>query len=125
MPNARYPSLHDRVVFVTGGGSGIGAAIVEAFVVQKANVAFVDVQIEASKALSARLAATGQAPLFLACDLTDVNALESAMEEARQRLGPIGVLVNNAANDQRQEVDGASEADWDRAMALNLKHQFF
>ena len=125
MPYARYPSLLDKVVFVTGGGSGIGAAVVEAFVAQKANVAFVDVQVEASKALAARLAATGQPPLFIKCDLTDINALESAMEEARQRLGPIGVLINNAANDDRESADEVSEDDWDRAMAVNLKHQFF
>jgi NAD(P)-dependent dehydrogenase (short-subunit alcohol dehydrogenase family) len=125
MPYARYPSLHDKVVFITGGGSGIGAAMVEAFVLQKANVAFVDVEVEASRALAARLAASGQAPLFIKCDLTDINALEAAMEEARQRLGPIGVLINNAANDQREDADEVSEEDWERAMAVNLKHQFF
>jgi NAD(P)-dependent dehydrogenase (short-subunit alcohol dehydrogenase family) len=125
MPYARYPSLHDKVVFVTGGGSGIGAAIVEAFVRQKANVAFVDIEVEASKALAARLGASGQAPLFIRCDLADINALEAAMEEVRQRLGPIGVLINNAANDQRHDADAVSEEDWDRTMAVNLKHQFF
>ena len=125
MSFARYPSLLDRNVFITGGGSGIGAAMVEAFVGQKANVAFVDILTEPSKALAARLGATGPAPLFLHCDLTDVAALEAAMEEVRQRMGPIAVLINNAANDQRQPVDEVSEEDWDRAIALNLKHQFF
>jgi D-xylose 1-dehydrogenase len=125
MPYARYPSLHDKVVFITGGGSGIGAAMVEAFVLQKANVAFVDIQVEASKALAGRLAASGQAPLFVKCDLTDINALEAAMEEVRQRLGPIGVLINNAANDDREDADAVSEEDWDRTMAVNIKHQFF
>jgi NAD(P)-dependent dehydrogenase (short-subunit alcohol dehydrogenase family) len=125
MSYARYPSLIDKVVFITGGGSGIGAAMVEAFVQQKANVAFVDVQVEASKALVAKLAGAGQAPLFVECDLSDINALEAAMEEVRQRLGPIGVLINNAANDQREDADEVSEDDWDRAMAVNLKHQFF
>jgi D-xylose 1-dehydrogenase len=125
MPYARYPSLLDKVVFVTGGGSGIGAAVVEAFVAQKANVAFVDIQTEPSKALAARLGESGPAPLFIQCDLSDIAALEAAMEEVHQRLGPIGILINNAANDQRQDVDEASEADWDRTMALNLKHQFF
>ena len=125
MPSARYPSLRDKVVLVTGGGSGIGAALVEAFVVQQANVAFVDVLIDASKALAARLAGSGQAPLFAPCDVTDVNALEAAMEEVRQRLGPVAVLINNAANDQRQAADEVSEEDWDRTMAVNLKHQFF
>jgi D-xylose 1-dehydrogenase len=125
MPHARYPSLHDKVVFVTGGGTGIGAAIVEAFVAQHANVAFVDIQTEPSKALAARLGAAGAAPLFIQCDVTDIAALEAAMEEARQRLGPIGVLINNAANDTRQDADEVSEEDWDRTIALNLKHQFF
>jgi NAD(P)-dependent dehydrogenase (short-subunit alcohol dehydrogenase family) len=125
MTYARYPSLIDRVVFITGGGTGIGAAMVEAFAAQRANVAFVDIAVEPSKALVAKIGAVEPAPLFIPCDLTDIAALEAAMEEVRQRLGPIGVLINNAANDQRQEVDGASEADWDRTMALNLKHQFF
>src|SRR5271166_6805567 len=125
MSYARYPSLLDKVVFITGGGSGIGAAIVEAFVAQKANVAFVDIQTEPSRALAARLGASGPAPLFVQCDVTDIAALEAAMEEARQRLGPIGVLINNAANDQREDADEVSEEDWDRAMAVNLKHQFF
>lgn len=125
MPFARYPSLLDKTVFITGGGTGIGAAMVEAFVTQKANVAFVDVQVEPSKALAARLGATGPAPLFLPCDITDIVALETAMEEVRQRLGPIAVLINNAANDQRQPADEVSEADWDATIAVNLKHQFF
>jgi len=125
MPYARYPSLVDKTVFVTGGGTGIGAAIVEAFVAQKANVAFVDILTEPSKALVAKLGATGPAPLFLRGDLTEVAALEAAMEETRQRIGPISTLINNAANDQRQSADDVSEADWDRAIAVNLKHQFF
>ena len=99
--------------------------MVEAFVAQKANVAFVDILVEPSKDLVAKIGASGPAPLFLQCDLTDIAALETAMEEVRQRMGPIAVLVNNAANDQRQAADEVSEEDWDRAIALNLKHQFF
>ena len=125
MSFARYPSLIDKVVFITGGGSGIGAAMVEAFAEQKANVAFVDIAVEASKELVGKIGASHPPPLFLQCDLTDVAALETAMEEVRQRMGPIAVLVNNAANDQRQAADEVSEEDWDRTMALNLKHQFF
>src|SRR6202042_3455097 len=125
MSFARYPSLIDKVVFITGGGSGIGAAMVEAFAEQKANVAFVDIAVEASKDLVAKIGASPPPPLFLQCDLTDVAALETAMEEVRQRMGPIGLLINNAANDHRQEADEVSEEDWDRTMALNLKHQFF
>ena len=108
MTLARYPSLIDKVVFITGGGSGIGAAMVEAFAEQKANVAFVDIAVEASKELVAKIGASHPPPLFLQCDLTDIAALETAMEEVRQRMGPIAVLVNNAANDQRQD-GGRSE----------------
>jgi NAD(P)-dependent dehydrogenase (short-subunit alcohol dehydrogenase family) len=125
MSFARYPSLIDKVVFITGGGSGIGAAMVEAFAGQKANVAFVDIEVEPSKELVAKIGASEPPPLFLHCDLADIAALEAAMEEVRQRLGPIGVLINNAANDQRHHAHEISEEDWDRTMALNLKHQFF
>ncbi len=125
MSFARYPSLLDRVVFITGGGSGIGAAMVEAFVAQGASVAFIDVAREESLALVERLEGGPQRPLFLEGDLTNLTALEGAMEEIRQRLGPIAVLVNNAANDTRQDADETTEEDWDRAMAVNLKHQFF
>ena len=122
---ASYPSLKGRVVFITGGGSGIGAALVEAFAAQGAAVAFVDILEAESRALVERLGAIGPAPLFLPCDLVDVAALGGAIAEARARLGPIGVLVNNAGNDNRQPVEAVTEADWDRTMALNLKHQFF
>ena len=124
MPFARYSSLLDRVVFITGGGSGIGAAMVEAFVAQRASVAFIDVAREASNDLVERLGGP-QKPLFIEGDLTNLTELEGAMEEVRQRLGPIAVLVNNAANDARQDADETTEADWDRAMNVNLKHQFF
>src|SRR5580693_2850292 len=102
MTLARHPSLIDKVVFITGGGSGIGAAMVEAFAEQKANVAFVDIAVEASKDLVAKLGASHPPPLFLQCDVTDVAALETAMEEARQRMGPMAVPVNSAADDQRK-----------------------
>ena len=124
MPNARYPSLHDRVVFITGGGSGIGAAMVEAFVAQGSNVAFVDIAKEESLKLVER-AVGPQKPLFIECDLTNLAALEAAMVETRQRLGPIAVLINNAANDTRRAFVDVTEADWDFTMAVNLKHQFF
>jgi D-xylose 1-dehydrogenase len=123
--HARYPSLQDRVVFITGGGSGIGAAMVEAFVSQRANVAFVDILDAESHALVERLRASGNAPLFIKCDLTDLAALEAAMQEVHERLGAIQGLVNNAANDWRYPVDEVTEEIWDRTLALNLKHQFF
>jgi NAD(P)-dependent dehydrogenase (short-subunit alcohol dehydrogenase family) len=122
---ARYPSLQDRVVFITGGGSGIGAAMVEAFALQRANVAFVDILEPESHALVDRLRHAGNPPVFIRCDLTDLVALEAAMQEVRERLGSIQVLVNNAANDWRHEADEVTEEFWDRTLALNLKHQFF
>ena len=125
MTFARYPSLENRVVFISGGGSGIGAAMVEAFADQGAKVAFCDIAREPSEALAAALADRRHAPLFLPCDLTDITALQATLDETRRRLGPIAALINNAANDQRQSADDVSEADWDRAMAVNLKHQFF
>jgi NAD(P)-dependent dehydrogenase (short-subunit alcohol dehydrogenase family) len=125
LPFARYSSLLDRVVFITGGGTGIGAAMVEAFVAQGASVAFADIAHEESHTLVERLAGGPQRPLFLPCDLTNLAELEAAMEETRQRLGPIAALINNAANDQRQDADEVTEEDWDRTMAVNLKHQFF
>jgi NAD(P)-dependent dehydrogenase (short-subunit alcohol dehydrogenase family) len=124
LSHARYPSLHDRVVFITGGGSGIGAAMVEAFVAQGSSVAFVDIAREESLRVVER-AAGPQKPLFIECDLTNLAALEAAMVETRQRLGPIGALINNAANDTRRAFDEVTEADWDFTMAVNLKHQFF
>jgi len=124
LSHARYPNLHDRVVFITGGGSGIGAAMVEAFVAQGSNVAFVDIAKDESLRVVER-AVGPQKPLFIECDLTNLAALEAAMVETRQRLGPIAVLVNNAANDARRAFDDVTEADWDFTMAVNIKHQFF
>jgi D-xylose 1-dehydrogenase len=120
--SARYPSLVDRAVFITGGGSGIGAAMVEAFVAQGAKVAFVDILEEESQALVGRL--DGK-PLFLRCDLTDLSRLKAALAETREKLGPIKALVNNAANDWRHDANDVTEEFWDRTLSLNLKHQFF
>lgn len=122
---ATYPSLKDRVVLVTGGGSGIGAAIVTAFVGQQARVAFVDIDVGASEQLAAKLGPSRHPPLFIRCDLTDTSALRSAVERVRKELGPIGVLINNAANDSREPIEEVTPESWDRAMNINLKHQFF
>jgi NAD(P)-dependent dehydrogenase (short-subunit alcohol dehydrogenase family) len=123
---AIYPSLKDRAVFVTGGGSGIGASIVEHFCAQGSKVAFVDIAPEASEALVKAIAGKGlPAPLFIACDITDIPALQRAIAEAKQKLGPIRVLVNNAAHDQRHPIDTVTPEYWDDRYAVNLKHQFF
>jgi len=123
---ATYPSLRDRVVLVTGGGSGIGASIVEHFCAQGSRVAFLDVTRTASERLTRDIAARGQtAPLFVACDLRDVRALRDAVAEVRRHLGPIRVLVNNAADDERHALDAVTPEYWDDRFAVNLRHQFF
>jgi D-xylose 1-dehydrogenase len=123
---AIYPSLKDRAVFVTGGGSGIGASIVEHFCAQGSKVAFVDIAREASEALVKVIAGKGlPAPLFIECDITNIPALQKAIADARQKLGPIRVLVNNAAHDQRHPIDTVTPEYWDERYAVNLKHQFF
>lgn len=118
---ARYPSLEGRVVFVTGGGSGIGACLVEAFAAQGARVAFVDIDRDASTALVERLAN----PLFLPCDIRDVAALRGAIAETAERLGDIAVLLNNAASDDRHAWQDVTPDYWDDRMAINLRPQFF
>jgi D-xylose 1-dehydrogenase len=123
--DAIYPSLADRAVFVTGGGSGIGAAIVEAFARQKARVAFVDVDEAASAGVVARLATAGAKCHFARCDVRDTAALQGAIATAREALGPITVLVNNAARDDRHASTEVTPEYWDERMAVNLKHQFF
>ena len=113
-------------MFVTGGASGIGADIVSAFAQQQARVAFVDLQGDAGEALADRIAAAGDPrPLSLVCDVTDIDALGAAIAHVRESVGPIGVLVNNAANDQRHKVDEVTVASWDQTQNVNLRHQFF
>lgn len=105
---------------MTGGASGIGADIVRAFVTNGARVAFVDIQEDTGNALAAKLGAT-----FIACDITDIGALQAAIHDVRETLGPIGILVNNAANDQRHEIDEVDVDYWDEAQAINLRPHFF
>lgn len=122
---ATYPSLEGCVVFVTGGGSGIGASIVEHFCAQRARVAFVDIQREASAALVESLRARGLEAPFIPCDLRDIAALRAAVAETQARLGPIRVLVNNAADDERHPIEAVTPEYWDDRFAVNLRHQFF
>jgi NAD(P)-dependent dehydrogenase (short-subunit alcohol dehydrogenase family) len=122
---ATYPSLAGRTVFVSGGATGIGAAIVRAFALNHAKVAFVDLEAEAGKALAAEIAGMGETPLFVRCDVTDIKALQETIAEAGARLGPVAVLVNNAANDERHRVGEVTPDYWDHAQNVNLRHHFF
>jgi NAD(P)-dependent dehydrogenase (short-subunit alcohol dehydrogenase family) len=123
---ATYPSLADRVVLITGGASGIGADMVRAFAANAARVAFFDIQKDAGEALVQELATSArQAPLFLSCDVTDIAALKAAIDTVRERLGPVAVLVNNAANDDRHAIAEVTPDYWDQAQNVNLRHQFF
>jgi NAD(P)-dependent dehydrogenase (short-subunit alcohol dehydrogenase family) len=126
MTSAIYPSLRDRVVLVTGGASGIGAEEVTQFVRQGSQVAFFDIAGDAAERLIGSLRQEGlPAPLYLPCDLRDIPALQAAIAEVARRLGPISVLVNNAANDQRHSYEDVTVEYWDERMATNLRHQFF
>lgn len=125
MTFATYPSLAGRTVFVSGGATGIGADIVRAFASHHAHVAFVDVQRREGEATVAAVKAEGGTALFLACDVTDIPALQARIAEARAKLGPIAVLVNNAANDERHAVADVTADYWDRAQNVNLRHHFF
>lgn len=123
---ASYPSLEGRSVFVTGGGSGIGAAIVEKFCAQGSNVTFVDIDRQASEALVARIAEEGRiAPRFVACDLRDIRALQATIHGVIEQWGPIQVLVNNAANDDRHALQDVTPDYFDDRIAVNLKHHLF
>lgn len=124
-PFARYPSLTDRTVLVTGGATGIGETLVREFAAQGAKVGFLDIAREPGQALARELAGSRHAPLFVECDLTDIAALERAIDAVRERFGSITVLLNNAANDQRHRIEDTTPAFWDQAVAVNLKHQFF
>jgi NAD(P)-dependent dehydrogenase (short-subunit alcohol dehydrogenase family) len=112
---AVYPSLEGRRVLVTGGGSGIGAEIVRAYARNGAEVTLLDIDDEAGRAMA------GERVRFVQCDLTDVDALRAAVAAT----GPVGVLINNAANDQRYDLADVTPEQWDASQAVNLRHQFF
>ncbi|MCJ2187210.1 SDR family oxidoreductase [Novosphingobium sp. 2638] len=124
--SAIYPELQDRKVIITGGASGIGAGLVEAFVAQGAKVAFVDIQDDQGEALTARLGESARhVPLYRHLDLTDIDAVTGTVRELGESLGGIDVLLNNAANDDRHTVAEVTPAFWEERMNVNLRHQFF
>lgn len=123
MITARYPDLAGRTVFVSGGGSGIGAAFVRAFAAQGAKVAFVDIADAPSGALVSELGK--EQVRYERCDVRDIPALQRAIANAATALGPIGVLVNNAARDDRHKLEEVTVDYWDENLAVNLRHQFF
>ncbi|MEO7656688.1 MAG: SDR family oxidoreductase [Sphingomicrobium sp.] len=124
--SASYPSLAGRRVLITGGATGIGEGLVEAFVRQGCAVAFVDIERQASEALVARLTCTGlHAPIQRHCDLTDLDGVATTMDALIKELGGVDVLLNNAGNDDRHTIDEVTPTYWDERMAVNLRHQFF
>jgi NAD(P)-dependent dehydrogenase (short-subunit alcohol dehydrogenase family) len=125
MSGAVYPSLKERLVVVTGGGSGIGAGLVEAFARQGARVVFFDIAEADSKAMEASLAHLVPAPVFETCDLTRIEALQAALAGIVARHGPIDVLINNAASDDRHALAEITPAYWDDRIAVNLRHLYF
>jgi len=123
---ATYPSLQDRAVLITGGGSGIGASMVEHFARQGAKVAFLDIWEEASKNLVVDLSnSVKHPPLFQLCDLRDIHSLRESIRQAENQLGAVEVLVNNAASDERHAWQDVTPEYWKQLMEVNLHHHFF
>ena len=126
MTYARYPSLRDRVVFISGGSSGIGAALVRAFVQQGSRVAFCGTRVDGGAALIEELQAAGHAaPWYAACDVRDTHAYQALLRRVLVECGPVRVLVNNAGRDDRHAMEDVTPELWDERLALNLKHYFF
>jgi NAD(P)-dependent dehydrogenase (short-subunit alcohol dehydrogenase family) len=123
---ATYHSLIDKVVLITGGGQGIGAAAVEHFALQGSRVAFLDLADEPAISLIDRLTPLcPHPPIYRHCDLTDIPSLQSTIAEISTTLGPPLVLLNNAASDDRHRFEDVTLEYWDQRMAVNLRHQFF
>ncbi len=123
---ASYPSLRDRVVLISGGASGIGEKIVEAFARQHSRVVFLDIQDDTAESLIRHCESKGfTTPAYQRCDVTDIAALRQCAESVAASFGAVDVLVNNAANDTRHTVEEVTPESWDQGIAVNLKHQFF
>jgi NAD(P)-dependent dehydrogenase (short-subunit alcohol dehydrogenase family) len=122
---ATYPSLRGRTAFVSGGASGLGAEFVSQLAGQGVRVAFVDIDADRGRELEQALVQAGLEAVFSECDVRDVPALQAAIARSAEQLGPIRVLVNNAANDHRDRVAEMDQALWDDRIAVNVRHHFF
>lgn len=126
MNSAQYPSLFDRLVFISGGSSGIGAELVRAFAAQGARVAFCGTRPEGGQFLIDELRAAGlPPPIYVACDVRDVQVYQGLLRDLIAREGPVHVLINNAGRDDRHAMEDVTPEFWDDRLALNLKHYFF
>ena len=124
--STQYPSLAERCVFITGGATGIGAAMVEAFAMQSARVSFVDVDSASAQTLCDKVEGQcGRRPWFQSVDVTDVPALQNAIHGAVAELGPLQAIINNAANDNRHSPSEVTAQSWRECMAINLDAAFF
>ena len=124
MTEYQFHDLEGQHVFITGGGSGIGASLTEGFLRQGAKVSFIQ-RSDAKTFIDEMETKTGQRPFFLQCDLADIEALRVAMTRVREELGDITVLINNAGNDVRHNLGDYTPNDWDRNHAVNLRPYFF
>ena len=122
---ASYPSLKDKVVLVTGGATGIGESIVKNFLEQGSNVAFLDKDNELGNKVVKKLDNKNNKVIFKECDLVDIIDLKKKIKEIQIELGPISILVNNAGNDERHNIDDVTPEFWDNRMNVNLRHYFF
>ncbi len=126
MDYVTYPDLKGKTVYITGGGSGIGASFVDAFTRQGANVAFISLTAASAQALCDQVENdTGSRPLYMQCDIKNINALQTTIKQTRETFGPIDILINNAARDTRHTLEGYSTDDWDDAMNTNLRPHYF
>lgn len=124
MHSAKFEDLRNASVFITGGGAGIGAKLTEGFLAQGCKVAFIQ-RSDATGFCDEMEENLGTRPLFFPCDVTDISALKRSMDVAVEHHGPIKILVNNAASDQRHEMEGYSVAEWDKAQDINLRPHYF
>ena len=123
---AIYPSLENKIVLITGGASGIGESIVEHFIMQKSKVVFLDIEDQLAENLINKIYKKySSKPTYVKCDLKNTNQLKEKINEISSQIGKISILVNNAANDERHDIDSVTPEYWDDRININLKHYFF